>query len=245
MASSPTTSSQDDDNEFTVIDANGNEESLTFSQLIENYHDDSMFNESDSSSVESTLNQSYNNDDATIIHDSESQSEDTSIDANSESRITQNLRNYLEKECFMETEWSNELFFNTLADKKIFTKMDITRYVGDSKFKMKKGVEMYKVYFDPEDYPVKDEIYKMSQLPEDIPLKQKVQSKFKSDAYLKLSKDLREASGQCGFHIVQNGNQKIDLKRNGLKIRNRFCCQRYSVYKGQKKDITGVKDYWR
>ena len=118
---------------------------------------------------------------------------------------------------------------------KIYTKIDITRYVGDSKFKMKKGIDRYKIYFNPEDYPVKDEIYKMSQLSEDIPLKQTVKSKFKSDAYLILSKDLREASGQCGFHIVQNGNQKIDLKRNGLKIGNQFCCQRYSVYKGQKK----------
>ena len=197
MASSPTTSSQDDDNEFTVIDSNGNVESLTFSQLIENYHDDSMFNESDAdcSSVESVTIQSHNNDDATIVDESQSQFEDITIDENSDSRSTQNLRNYLEKECFMETEWSNELFFNASTDKKIFTQMDITRYVGDSKFKMKKGADMYRVYFNPEDYSVKDEIYRMSQLPEDIPLKEKVQSKFKSDAYMKLSKDLREASG--------------------------------------------------
>ena len=197
MASSPTTSSQGDDNEFTVIDSNGNVESLTFSQLIENYHDDSMFNESDAdcSSVESVTIQSHNNDDATIVDESQSQFEDITIDENSDSRSTQNLRNYLEKECFMETEWSNELFFNASTDKKIFTQMDITRYVGDSKFKMKKGADMYRVYFNPEDYSVKDEIYRMSQLPEDIPLKEKVQSKFKSDAYMKLSKDLREASG--------------------------------------------------
>ena len=97
--------------------------------------------------------------------------------------------------------------------------MDITKYVGDSKFKKKKNVDVYKNYFNPEDYPVKDEIFKMSQLSEDIPVKQKIQSKFKSEAYLKLSKDLREASNQCGFHIVQNGNQKIDLKTNGLKIK--------------------------
>ena len=250
MASSPTTTSQVDDNDFTVIDSNGNEERLTFSQLIENYHDDSMFNDSasDCNSVESVTIQSHNNDDVTIVEGPQSQSEDSTLEVDeykNDSRLTQNLRNYLEKECFTESAWSNELFFNGSTDKKNFTKMDITRYVGDSKFKMKTDTDMFKIYFNPEDYPVKDEISKMSQLLEDIPLKEKVQSKFKSPAYMKLSKDLREASGQCGFHIVQNGNQKIDLKRNGLKIRNRFCCQRYSVYKGQKKDITGVREYRR
>ena len=53
-------------------------------------------------------------------------------------------------------------------------------------------------------------------------MKQKVQMKFKSQPYIKLCKDLREASGKCGFHIVQNSNQKIDLKKNGLRIRNWF-----------------------
>ena len=59
-----------------------------------------------------------------------------------------------------------------------------------------------------------------------------------------LCRDLREASGQCGFHIVQNGNHKID-KKTDLKIRNRFCCQRYSVNKGNKKDITGNYEFRR
>ena len=75
----------------------------------------------------------------------------------------------------------------------------------------------------------------MNNLPDDITIKEKVQRKFKSQPYIKLCKDLREASGKCGFHIVQNGNQKIDLKKNSLKIRNWFSCQRYSVYKGGKR----------
>ena len=169
MASSPTTESQVDDNDFIVIDSNGNEESLTFSQLIENYHDDSMFNESDvdCSSVETAINPinqpHITDDDATIEDGPQSHSEDSTlqVDEHNESRLTQNLGNYLEKECFMESEWSNELFFNASIDKKNYTKMGITRYVGDAKFKMKKGAEMYKVYFNPEDYPVKGEISKM------------------------------------------------------------------------------------
>ena len=56
---------------------------------------------------------------------------------------------------------------------------------------------------------------------------------------------MREASGNCGFNIIQNGNQKIDLKKQGRKIRNRISCQRYSVYKGTKKDITDGNEYCR
>ena len=35
---------------------------------------------------------------------------------NTGSRNTENLRIYLEKECFTETEWSNELFFKASID---------------------------------------------------------------------------------------------------------------------------------
>ncbi len=54
------------------------------------------------------------------------------------SRNTENLRTYLEKESFTETEWSNELLFNISADKVNYKIMDITKYVGDSKYKGKK-----------------------------------------------------------------------------------------------------------
>ena len=56
---------------------------------------------------------------------------------------------------------------------------------------------------------------------------------------------MREASGNCGFNIIQNGNQKLDLKKQGRKIRNRISCQRYSLYKGTKKNITDQKEYQR
>ena len=74
-------------------------------------------------------------------------------------------------------------------------------------------------------------------------IQEKVKRKFKSPAYLKLPRDLREVSGKCGFNITQNGNQKFTYKQTGLIIRNRFSCQRYTVYKGDIKDISGSREY--
>ena len=79
---------------------------------------------------------------------------------------------------------------------------------------------------------------------EDMTLQDKVKQEFKSAAYLKLSRNIREASGKCGFNITQNGNQKFTYKRTGLIIRNRFSYQRYTVYKGNSKEIIGSREYW-
>ena len=135
------------------------------------------------------------------------------ITNNPDPRNTQNLRCYLEKEYFPETEWSNNLIFNASTDKITYQDMDITKYVGGSKFKDKEGSGSYRIYFNPKDYSVKQEMETMTKLPEDTLIKEKVQTKFKIDAYMTLCRNLHEASGQCGFHIVQNGNQKIDLKK--------------------------------
>ena len=155
------------------------------------------------------------------------------------------MRTYLEKEYFPQTDWSSELLFNASTDRTHYQLMDITKYVGNAQFKKPNHGENFRVYFDPKDYPIEEEFQTMKTFTAATTIKQKVQMKFKSQPYVKLCKDLREACGKCGFHIVQNGNQKIDLKKNGLKIRNRFSCQRYSVYKGGKKDITGNRDYQR
>ena len=73
---------------------------------------------------------------------------------------------------------------------------------------------------------------------------EQVQRKFKSESYINLSKDLRDACGQCGFNITQNGNQKFLYKTSGLVIRNRFSCQRYTLYKGSTtREISGSRDY--
>ena len=62
-----------------------------------------------------------------------------------------------------------------------------------------------------------------------------VRNKFKSYSYSKLCKDYKEVSDSHRFDIIQNSNQKFDLKKSGLIIRNRFSYQRYMTYKSDKK----------
>ena len=90
---------------------------------------------------------------------------------NPDPRNTQNLRCYLEKECFPETEWSNDLIFNASTDKITYKDMDITKYVGESKFKDKEGLGSYRIYFNPKDYSVKQEMETMANLSEDTLIK--------------------------------------------------------------------------
>ena len=123
--------------------------------------------------------------------------------------------------------------------------MDVLQFIGDSKFKDKKGNNAYRVYFNPSKYPVTDELTKIASLPDDAPLKVQTQTRFKSESYLRLSKDLRDACGNCAFSIVQNGNQKLCLKRSGLSIRNRFSCQKYMIHKGTVRDLIGNQDFRR
>ena len=93
---------------------------------------------------------------------------------------------------------------------------------------MKKGC--HRIYFDPAYYPVKEELEKQREITKDMTVQDKVKQKFKSTSYIKLSKDLREASSKCGFNITRNGNQKFTYKNTGLVIRNRFSCQRYTLH---------------
>ena len=84
---------------------------------------------------------------------------------------------------------------------------------------------------------------KITALPEDASVQVKTQNRFKSNAYLRLSKDIRDACGNCAFNVVQNGNQKLYLKSSGLSIRNRFSCQKYMIHKGQMRDIIGNDEF--
>ena len=99
------------------------------------------------------------------------------------------------------------------------------------------------MYFNPSKYPVTEELSKISALPEDAPVKTQTQNRFKSQAYLKLSKDIRDACRYCAFNAVQNGNQKLCLKKTGLSIRNCFSCQKYMIHKGGIRDIIGNEDF--
>ena len=156
---------------------------------------------------------------------------------------TDNLRKYLQEQCFEGCKWTHPLLFEASQDKENFVQMDIMKFVGNSSYKDKEGATSYRIYFNPQNYSVTDEWNSFANLPEDSTVKHQVQNKFKSQSYLKLSKDLREACGTCGFNIVQNGNQKFHLKKSGLLIRNRFSCQRYVTYKKVQRNITGDSNF--
>ena len=111
--------------------------------------------------------------------------------------------------------------FKGSVDRKHFTEMDITKYVGDCKYKDKEGKKSYCIYFDPNKYSVTKELEVLSSLPEIATIQEKVHSKFKSSLYMLLSKDLRKACGSSWFNIVLNRNQKFNFKKKkGLQIKS-------------------------
>ena len=160
-------------------------------------------------------------------------------------RDTNQLRLFIENECYEGSKWSHPIMFKGSTNKTNFSEMDVIKYVGNLKYKEKEGRESYRVCFDSNKYSVIEELEAVSCLPEDATIQEKVQSKFKSSCYMMLAKDLRQACASSGFNKVLNGNQKFNLKRTGLQIRSRFSCQRYTLYKGSSKDITGSREYRR
>ena len=155
----------------------------------------------------------------------------------------QNLRSYLQEQCYDGCKWTSTLKFEGSRDKMTFQEMNILEFIGDSFYKDKEGRESYRVYFNPAKYPVTEEMSKITALPEDASVQVKTQNRFKSKAYLRLSKDIRDACGNCAFNVVQNGNQKLCLKSSGLTIRNRFSCQKYMIHKGKMRDIIGNDEF--
>ena len=93
--------------------------------------------------------------------------------------------------------------------KKTFPNIDIIQYIGNSCFKDKKDQKSYRIYFNPETYPINEELSTLSSTPDDATITQQTQRRFKRSAYMKLLRDLRKARGYCGFNIIQNGNKKI------------------------------------
>ena len=60
--------------------------------------------------------------------------------------------------------------------------MDITKYVGDSKYKDKDGKKSYRIYFDPNKYYAAKELEVLLSLPKNATIQDKVQCKFKSSS---------------------------------------------------------------
>ena len=173
---------KDNDNINILDNLSDIEEDLTFSQLINKYNEDSMFNspmlgDSNNQDTHSLKSTSDDETDYTPIGLDNNTSE---VNTNTDPKNTQNLRCYLEKECFPDTEWSNDLIFNASTDKVTYQDMDITKYVGDSRFKDKEGSGTHRIYFNPADYTVEQELATMENLPDDTSMADRVQTKFKS-----------------------------------------------------------------
>ncbi len=127
------------------------EENLTISQLIQKYNDESMYNDlvlGDTESAESSV--SSETEDAVHIDDIIEESTYETIHPQNlvtDNYNTDSLRIYLEKECFSVIKWSNDLLFKASTDKENYEIMDITKYVGDSKYKEKKGRDSFRIFF--------------------------------------------------------------------------------------------------
>ena len=122
---------KDNDNINILDNLSDIEEDPTFSQLINNYNEDSTFNspmfgDSNNQDTHSLKSTSDDETDYTPIGLDNNTSE---VNTNTDPKNTQNLRCYLEKESFPDTEWSNDLIFNASTDKITYQDMDITKYV--------------------------------------------------------------------------------------------------------------------
>lgn len=99
--------------------------------------------------------------------------------------------------------------FEGSRDKETYLKIDVWQFIGNPCYKDKEGWEYDRVYLNHSKYAVTEELCTIAFIPEDVSLKVQTQKRFKSEAYLKLSEDLRDTSGSFGFSLVQNGNQII------------------------------------
>ena len=151
-------------------------------------------------------------------------------------RDVEQLRLYIEKECYQWSQWSHLIIFKGSVDRKHFSEMDVTKYVGDCKFKDKEGKKSYRIYFYPNKYSVTKELEVLSSLPENATIQEKVQSKFKSSSYMLLSNNLRKACGSSGFNIVLNGNQNFNWKKkNGTSNKKSIFMPKIYSLQGQYK----------
>ena len=228
---------------LTHEDSSGIDKNLSLEELINEYND------TESTSTQHNIS-TYTTE---VPHDVQStlQAEETYPLRNppnvsfieTDTRNTDILKSYLDSECYGNRKWAHYLIFPGSTDKQTYEEMGITKYIGNNKYNERKNASNLRVYFDPNKYPVKEELKSKYEISQDASIKFRVQQQFKSSAYVRLSKDLRKASGQCGFNIIQNDNQKFLPKNTDLVVRNRFSYQRYTLYKGSKTEITGSKEY--
>ena len=198
-------------------DSSDLDENKTFEELISEYNEVGTLtpNQLNTSNICNTNNESS---ETKLDEDYALLNPDNISIADSDVKNTEMLRSFLDKECYGNQKWLYKIIFPGSIDKKNYENLDITKYVGDIKFKERSNSSNVSVYFDPIKYPVEEELKARSNTPSDTPVELQVQQQFKRSAYIWLSKDLRVASGQCRFNIVQNGNRKFVSKSTHLVI---------------------------
>ena len=125
--------------------------------------------------------------------------------------------------------WNSKLLFNGSINGDPLTEVDILQFVG----KHPKDMVTHKIYFCNDTYSVKDEFDSINNLSSLSSLKDQYSSRFKSDAFLRLSKDLCAASRKCGFEIIKNGVQGRKIMKGdlGINVVQRFSCRRYQLHR--------------
>ena len=196
MSSASTNGSMVGDGTININDMDY-DENLTFEQLINEYDADSRSPNLPDHTTDGTINTvDGDNDNETAINVSTLQSDDTDdqhiiLDWNIalNERTTRSLRQYIENECYCHYQWNQKLLFRASIDKKTYTDMDITMYVGNLQYKEKVKKGCHCIYFDPDHYSIQEELEKQTNFTEDISIQDRVKQTFKSAAYLKLSRD--------------------------------------------------------
>ena len=126
MVSSTNSQSFDDVLEHDI------EETLTLDQLVESYQGNNPHNgcpEIENTNI-NQINDNGSNSNTNIVSQILDPNEDMQLhflteadDIEGNSRNTDTLRQYLEKECYCSTEWCNELLFPASLDRKFFKKL--------------------------------------------------------------------------------------------------------------------------
>ncbi len=134
-------------------------------------------------------------------------------------------------------DWCRSILFRATENLFTFKKLDITKYVGDQRYKDKKTGFATRIYFDINDYPVEEEFFNISSCETNMANHKSdytdkeartivTKARFKSESFKKLSMDIRAAAFMCGVNLIQNGNQGQE-SRDGFLVRSRFTCQNY------------------
>ena len=128
------------------------------------------------------------------------------------------IADYIDQNCheITSTPWNSELLFPSSINDEECKQQNILKYIDSKNHKQtkKRNVDRFKVYLNPQEYSSSDG--------------------YDSNAFHKLSKDLSNASLECGFNVVKNGTR--EWKSATVKM-IRFVCCRYRKFRGNTRAI--------